>query len=314
MTLARRFLPSTTLLCSFEAAARHQSFTAAAEELKLTQSAVSRHIRALESHLGSTLFLRDRQTVRLTKAGEHYVREIREALRHISAATLAFRANPGGGSINLGVLPTFGARWLAPRLIRFAAKHPDITVNLHTHLQPFDFSTDPLDAAIHFGLPEWPGTELSFLMTEDVVAVCSPDLARKLRISSCEDLLTAPLLHLTSRPNAWENWFLSHGTESISLQGALFDQFSFIIAAAIQGTGCAMIPRFLIREELADGTLIQLTEPCPRGEEAYYFVRPLSHPVSKSLSQFREWLVEEAAHDRENFSLSAVRSLVTCPD
>jgi LysR family glycine cleavage system transcriptional activator len=119
MAIARRFLPSMSLLRAFEAAARHQSITAAAEELNLTQGAVSRQIRALEELLGSDLFLRERQTIRLTSAGETYAREIREALRRISSATLSFRANPKGGTLNLAILPTFGTRWLAPRLSGF---------------------------------------------------------------------------------------------------------------------------------------------------------------------------------------------------
>jgi len=303
MTIARRFLPSTSLLYSFEASARHQSFTAAADELNLTQSAVSRHIRALESHLGAELFLRERQTVRLTRAGENYAREIREALKHISAATLAFRANPTGGTINLGVLPTFGARWLTPRLVRFMTEHPDITVNLHTRLQSFDFSGDPLDAAIHFGLPEWPGAELSLLMPEDIVAVCSPGLADRLEFCSCKDLLTAPLLHLVSRPNAWEQWFIMQNVEATSLHGPLFDQFSFIIAAALYGAGCALIPRFLIREELTAGTLIEILAPPLRSEAAYYFVRPMTHTESDSVKLFREWLAQEAAYDSARPSL-----------
>ncbi|MBS1103569.1 LysR family transcriptional regulator [Gluconobacter sp. Dm-62] len=310
MALARRFLPPTSLLYSFEASARHQSFTAAATELNLTQSAVSRHIRALESHLGSELFLRDRQTVRLTQAGETYARDIREALKHISAATLAFRANPKGGTINLGVLPTFGARWLAPRLVRFMADYPDITVNLHTHLQPFDFSANPLDAAIHFGLPEWSGAELSFLMPEDVAAVCSPDLAEKLGLSSCQDLLTAPLLHLVTRPNAWEQWFITQRLEAISLHGPLFDQFSFIISAALHSAGCALIPRFLIRDELANGTLTELAAPPIRSEESYYFVRPLAHATTDSFRLFRHWLLQEAARELEVFPVpSGLRSI-----
>ena len=118
-----------SVLCAFEAAARHQSFTGAALELSLTQSAVSRQIRALEELLGTDLFVRERQTVRLNKAGEAYAREIREALKRVSAATLGFRANPQGGTLNIAILPTFGTRWLAPRLPAFMAANPGITIN-----------------------------------------------------------------------------------------------------------------------------------------------------------------------------------------
>ncbi len=134
--LARRFLPSMSSLRAFEAAARHQSFTAAGAELHLSQSAVSRQIRALEDVLGSDLFTRERQTVVLTTAGEAYLQEIRAALVRISTATLGFSANPRGGSLNLAILPTFGTRWLAPRLPMFLAENPGITINLTTRLPP----------------------------------------------------------------------------------------------------------------------------------------------------------------------------------
>lgn len=295
MAIARRFLPSTSLLYSFEAAARHESFTAAADELNLTQSAVSRHIRALEDHLGAELFIRDRQMVRLTQAGEVYAREIRDALRHISTATLAFRANPTGGTINLGVLPTFGTQWLTPRLGHFMARHPSITVNLYTRLSPFEFAGDTLDAAIHFGPSEWPGAELSFLMREQVVPVCSPRLLTQLNFRKPQDLLNAPLLHLVSRPDAWERWFIAQEVDATTLHGPLFDQFSFIVSAASAGAGCALIPRFLIEDELENGTLIELVANAIPTEDAYYFVRPLSRAMSAPLGIFHKWLLEQIA-------------------
>ena len=169
MLLTHRFLPPMSLLRAFESAARHQSFTAAAAELHLTQSAVSRQIRALEELLHSNLFVRERQTVRLTLAGEAYALEIRASLMRISSATLGFRANPKGGTLNLAILPTFGTRWLAPRLPSFLAEHPGITLNLTTRLSRFDFELEAVDAAIHFGLPNWPGAELELLMSETVV-------------------------------------------------------------------------------------------------------------------------------------------------
>src|SRR5262245_56643181 len=139
MLASRRFLPSISLLAAFEAVARTGSVPAAARELDLTQSAVSRQIKALEEQLGVELFLRERQTVRLTLAGDSYAREIREALRRISSASLNLRANPHGGTLNLAILPTFGTRWLAPRLGRFLSKNPGVTINLVTRLSSFDF-------------------------------------------------------------------------------------------------------------------------------------------------------------------------------
>ena len=151
----RRFLPSLPLLSAFEAAARTGSITAAAKELSLTQGAVSRQVKALEEQLEVELFHRERQTIRLTVGGDAYAREIRDALRKISNASLNLRANPFGGTLTLAILPTFGTRWLAPRLPKFITGNPGITINLVTRLSQFDFRLEPVDAAIHFGRPEW---------------------------------------------------------------------------------------------------------------------------------------------------------------
>lgn len=153
MLMPRRFLPSLSLLTAFDAAARTGSITKAARELNLTQSAVSRQIKLLEQQLEVELFVRERQTIRLSLAGEVYAREIRDALHRISMASLNLRANPRGGTLNLAILPTFGTRWLAPRLPRFLARHAGITINLVTRLSQFDFRLEPVDAAIHFGAP-----------------------------------------------------------------------------------------------------------------------------------------------------------------
>ncbi|MFQ5623846.1 MAG: LysR family transcriptional regulator, partial [Paracoccaceae bacterium] len=187
MLAPRRFLPPTHFLASFVAAARTGSFTRAARELSLTQGAVSRHIRALEDRLGVSLFVRDRQRVRLTDAGANYAREVREALDGIARASLALQANPEGGSLNLAILPTFGTRWLAPRLPRFLSLHTGVSVNLTTRLRPFDFNTDRQDAAIHFGKADWPGTGSVHLMDERVVPVASPEFLSRHPVGRAED-------------------------------------------------------------------------------------------------------------------------------
>ncbi|WP_448191408.1 LysR family transcriptional regulator [Azospirillum sp. sgz301742] len=290
MAIVRRFLPSMSLLTAFEAAARHQSFTAAAAELNLTQSAVSRQIRALEEMLGSELFLRERQTVRLTFAGETYAEQVREALRHISTATLSFRANPRGGTLNLAILPTFGTRWLAPRLPAFVADHPGITVNLTTRLAPFDFQFDQLDAAIHFGAPDWTGAELDFLMGEMVVPACSPELLAKHRFSAPRDLLDAPLLHLVSRPDAWERWFEAMNVPAQGVRGMLIDQFATAAQAASAGMGVALLPKFLIEAELARGDLMEAFDGPVESAGRYYLAWPSKRESYPPLQAFRGWI------------------------
>lgn len=293
MTIPRRFLPPTALLYAFEAAARTQSFTLAARELNLTQSAVSRQIRALEDMLGAQLFHREKQKVKLTVAGSAYAREIRDALNRISSATLGFRANPTGGSLHLAVLPLFGARWLAPRLPRFLAKHPDITVNLSTRLAPFDFRFDSLDAAIHFGEPEWSGAKLDFLMKESVVPVCGPALKQRLALAGADDLVSAPLLHLVSRPDAWERWFAAMQIDPGEVHGMLVDQFSLSIEAAKAGLGVALLPEFLIEPEIRRGELVKVLDMPHTSMGGYYLAYPDAYDRYLPVAAFRRWMVEE---------------------
>lgn len=295
MLPARRFLPSLSLLTAFEAAARTGSITAAARELDLTQSAVSRQIKALENQLGVELFLRERQTIRLTVAGDSYAREIREALRRISSASLNLRANPHGGTLNLAILPTFGARWLAPRLGQFLATNPGITINLVTRLSPFDFRLDSIDAAIHFGDAVWPGAELTLLMREETIPACSPDFKQAHEIQAPSDLLHVPLLHLTTRPDAWERWFTETGVVFENLHGMLFDQFATASQAAIGGLGVALLPTFLIQDELARGELVAAVDRPMQSAQRYYLVFPRERAAYPPLVAFREWIVKELA-------------------
>lgn len=293
----RRFLPSFSLLSAFEAAARTGSITAAANELGLTQSAVSRQIAALEAQLGVALFRRERQTIRLTLAGDGYAREIREALRRISNASLTLRANPQGGTLNLAVLPFFGSRWLAPRIGRFLAAHPGMAVNLVTRLEPFDFRFDTLDAAIHFGAARWPGAELAFLMQEKVVAVCSREFRERYGLAAPVGLLHVPLLHLSSRPDAWENWFSEQKIAFDALHGMLFDQFAAIAESAAAGLGAALLPRFLIDRELADGTLVPASNAPAVATSGYHLAYLPDRATYPPLAAFKTWILEEIARE-----------------
>jgi len=291
--LLRRFLPPMSELAAFESAARLQSFTAAAAELKLTQSAVSRQIRGLEELLGAELFVRERQTVRLTAAGDAYAQEIRRALQQVATATLGFKANPKGGTLNLAILPTFGTRWLAPRLPQFLAAHPGITINLTTRLAPFDFQADPIDAAIHFGAPEWAGARLDFLMKETVVPACCPELRDRCRLRKPADLLKAPLLHLVSRPDAWEQWLRAAGVAFDEVHGMLVDQFAVATQAAMAGLGVALLPTFLIEAELARGELVRAIDRPMESAGHYHLAWPVSRENYPPLQAFRAWIQQE---------------------
>ena len=290
MTTSRQFLPSISSLRALEAFERLGNVTNAADELALTQSAVSRQLQALESQMNVTLFVREKKRLWLTPAGKVYAAEVRDALLKISKASLRLKANPSGGRLNLAILPTFGMRWLAPRLPDFVAKHPEITINLSTRVAAFNFESEHFDAAIHFGTGNWPNTEHLTIMTETVVPVCAPQLLQKYRTKSIQDILAAPLLHLEDRPNAWEQWAALRSVDSGKLTGMLLDQFTTMTQAAIHGLGFALLPEFLIQQELQEGRLVVAIEGKTRSIGKYYLVWPKSKSEYMPVVAFREWL------------------------
>jgi LysR family glycine cleavage system transcriptional activator len=298
MNESRRFLPSTALLAAFEAAARTGSMTLAARELNLTQSAVSRQIKLLEEQLNVELFIRERQAIRLTAAGGAYARDIRDALRKISTASFNLRANPSGGTLDLAILPTFGTRWLAPRLPRFLAQNPGVTINLATRLSYFDFRAEALDAAIHFGQPDWPGAQIALLRSEEVIPACSPDLKQRYDFRVASDLKKAALLSISTRLGAWDRWFSTHNAPAGAAQAMFFDQFATVAHAAIAGVGVALLPSFLIQDELASGKLVPAVNLPMESSERYYLVWPPERSTHPPLIAFRDWLLAETAADR----------------
>lgn len=293
MVAPRRFLPSISLLSAFEAAARTENFTAAAEELSLTQGAVSRQIQALEEQLGVPLFRRERKRVHLTAAGQAYAREIREALKMIARASLTVQSNPEGGTLNLAILPTFGTRWLAPRLNEFLAANPGVSVNLSTRILPFDLNAEHFDAAIQYGPGTVADTENIKLLEEALIPVAAPNLKDRLNIKSPADVASAPLLHIETRPKAWQLWFDEQGITATPGGGMLFDQFSTIAQAAVHGVGFALLPRFLIEQELTEGRLTIAFDRPLYGIGGYYLVWPKDKRDYPPLVHFRDWIIEE---------------------
>ena len=290
--LRKTFLPPIADLLAFEAAARHASISRAAEELHLTQSAVSRQIRQLEAQLGMAVFHRVRQRVVLTDAGRVYAADVRAVLQQLAAATQKTMAwSDGGGLLNLAVLPTFGTRWLIPRLPEFVALHPEVTVNIAARSEPFDFAQEPLDAAIHFGAPLWAGAVCEYLVHEQVVPVCSPAYRQRLGIAQVPDLSRAVLLQQTTRPTQWADWFEQVGADSQqALRGPRYEQFAMIAQAAVSGLGAALLPRFLVEAEIASGALVQLFAQALESSDAYYLVYPESRAQAPLVMAFRDWI------------------------
>lgn len=293
MRIPRRFLPPIHLLSALEASARNESFTEAAKELDLTQSAVSRQIRNLEEQIGFELFVREHQTVRLTEAGAKYAYEVRLALRHIAAASMGLRANPQSQTLNVATVPAFGNRWLVPRLTGFNAKHPEITVNVYTRPEVFDFGEEAMDVAIHFGSAAWMGCRGAQLMEEAMVPVASPKLLENRVCDAPADLLRFPLLVLSCRPDSWETWLSLRGVEFDYIHGQLFDQMEACAAAALSGAGVALLPRFLFQREIDAGLLRIVFEDSVDSRLSYRVVWPIEKEDNPLRNQFVSWLTEE---------------------
>ena len=302
----RRKIPSTASLAAFEAAARHQSFTLAADELAVTQSAICRQIAGLEDFVGLKLFRRTRRGVALTEAGERYSRRVRSRLDAVERDTLELMAQGGeGGALELGVVPTFATRWLLPRLGDFQRQHPGITVHLTPRVRPFLFEDSGLDAAIYAGPPGWPGTLAERLLDEHLVAVASPALIERLARAEpaidwtlplgAEALARLPLLQMSTRPEAWRGWFEARGLKiDHALAGPRMELFSMLSEAACQGLGAALVPRFLMEDELAHGRLQALTPDDTPSDRSYHLIVPLAKAQDPVLATFRDWLLAQA--------------------
>src|SRR5437868_7838975 len=295
----RKGIPSLTALQMFEAAAGLASFTRAADELAVTESAVCRQIAGLEAKLGVALFHRIRKRIALTPAGSLYADEVRQRLEQIEQVTLDVMAQrPLGRSIELAIGPTFASQWLVPRLPRLAKALPDLTLNLSARTEPFELGDTAFDAAIYYGEGIWPGTEGEAIVQEGAsVPVCSPALLGRRKRLELRQLRDMPLLHLTTRLHAWRSWFAAAGVEPPALRGPRHDLYTMLAQAAATGLGVALIPRILIAEELRHGRLvIPVALPAQARDDgkAYYFVHRRGLPPGDKVLQLPQWLRENA--------------------
>ncbi|CAI8760556.1 LysR family transcriptional regulator [Pseudomonas sp. IT-P176] len=291
----RRKIPSTAALISFEAAARHESFTKAALELSLTQGAICRQIASLEEFLSVELFRRSRRGVKLTEAGLSYSRRVATQLDAVERDTLSVMGQKGANVIELAVVPTFGTQWLLPRLKDFQEQHPEVTVNLTNRTRPFLFADTDFDAAIYFGDADWSGTESHRLMGENPMPVCSPALRGPFMQLSAEQIADLPLLQQTTRPYAWRQWFNSQNLNiPRDMTGPRYELFSMLAQAAMHDMGIALIPPFLIQRELAEKRLVIANPQALSSIKAYYLMIPDRKVESASLRAFRDWLIHQA--------------------
>lgn len=292
----RRLLPPMGALNAFVSAARHSSFSRAGEEVGLTQSAVSRQIAILEDWVQVRLFERVGRGVELTNEGIIYAEAVGGALDRLKGATLRLLDRRPESELNIATLPGFGMRWLVPRLPKFTALHPSLVVNFATRSMRFDFTSEPFDAAVHFGAPDWPNVHHDFLFREEAIPVCAPSWLVANPIGCPGDLLAKTLLFHSLRPAHWRAWFEAYDQDCGELgHGPTFEQFPLLAQAAAAGAGVALMPRFLIEPELANGSLVAAIDLPLVTDGAYYLLSPSVSKVKPALAAFRTWIVKEAS-------------------
>lgn len=291
----RKHVPPLSMLVGFAAAAKHGSISRAADDTGLTQGAVSRQIAALESWVGVALFDRIGRSVALNATGKAYLGEIDPALKRIARATSKLMSAPEGRIVEIATLPSFGMRWIAPRLSKLSSRYPDLIVNIAARTDEFDFSDDPFDLAIHVGQPDWPGVRHDLLFSEHVVPVIAASLAQERSIKAPQDLLRVPLLVQSRRRDAWERWFkLAQIEHEEPLSTSSVAHFLMLAQAVAAGAGAALLPSFLIEPELQAGSMIIPFELPLIEARSYYLVYPEENIERSAVRQVRDFICDEA--------------------
>ena len=295
--LSRR-LPPLNALRAFEAAARHLSFTRAASELHVTQTAISHQIRALEERLGVRLFRRLPRGLLLTEEAQRYLPPIRDAFDQIALATERLTTVGASTTLTVSVLPSFATKWLVPRLGRFRAAHPDLDLRISASSQLVDFARDDVDVGIRMGRGVYPGLRVERLLGESLVPVCSPQLlegAPPLRRP--EDLRHHLLLHDEDYAG-WELWLGLAGVDGVDARrGPIFTDSGMVVQAAAEGQGVALARRLLAAGDLAAGRLMQPFDVSIPHDLAYYLVCPEATAEQPKIAAFRSWLMAEAVSE-----------------
>ena len=292
--MRRNHLPSLTALHCFEAAARHLSFTRAADELSLTQSAVSKQVAQLETTLLHPLFRRVRKRLHLTPEGAVYLGEARKILAQVEMSTRYMQSyGVESDVLNIATLPTFGARWLIPRLNGFRHQHPSINLNISNRAEPFDMQKERIEVAFFFGHGVWPRADCIKLLDEELVPVCAPSTVKQEEIDTPLALTDLVLLQVSTRPEAWHEWFEAQilYTEH-SYHGPRFDTFYMALRAARAGCGVALVPKFLAQEELDEGKLVIPWQFSLKSKDAYYMAYPEHMTELHKVRVFIEWICE----------------------
>ena len=292
-----RRLPPLNALKAFEAAARRESFTRAAEELCVTQGAVSQQVKALEAELGLKLFVREPRRLVITEAGRDYLVVVRDALDRIAAGTERLLQRQSAGTLTVSTSPNFAAKWLVHRLGRFAEQHPGIDLRVGASLHHVDFAREDVDVAIRHSDGNLPGLEVTRLCREELFPVCSPELAASGALRQPADLARHALLHLDNRQD-WLKWLDAAGVTDVDLsRGPVLNQASMVIDAAVDGQGVALARTALAARDLLAGRLLRPFGLALSVSYAYWIVCPKANANLPKIVTFRDWLLAEAGEE-----------------
>jgi LysR family glycine cleavage system transcriptional activator len=290
-------LPPMSAVRAFEAAARHLNFTKAAEELGMTQAAVSYQIKLLEERVGTPLFVRLPRQVSLTEAGQRLAPQVAEAFELLRTA-FSSTAKLVDNVLAISVLPTLAAHWLVPRLGKFQLAHPKIAVQLDATHDVVDFGRDGADIGIRSGTGEWPGLETHFLLPSHFTPLCSQKLLEGKRIESPADILDLPLLG--PHDPWWPQWFEEAGVGGVDLTDRLDHSLGnqqFEGMAAMAGQGVALVNPFFFAADLAAGRLVQIFDLVVKADRSYWLVYPTARRRSPKIRAFCDWVLAEAERD-----------------
>lgn len=314
----KRNLPPLLPLRAFECAARHMSFTLAADELCVTQSAVSRHIKNLEAHFKLKLFNRLTREIELTEGGERLYKVVARSFDEVEKISCDLRKLPAARTLVVSILPTLASTWFMPRLAKFTQAHQNIDVRLTTSIAPVSFDRDGIDVAIRVGRPpgmrrrkgaphidivmtdDWKGVSADRLFPDVLVPVCRPDLLPGKAPLKLEMFETLALIHTDSRLNAWDDWFASQNVSfTPSRRGLHFGHFFMSVRAALEGKGIALVPDVLIAEELTSGKLVVATETKVLSDGDYCLLYRKEQGDDETIASFRRWIASEVVTMRQ---------------
>ena len=303
-----RRLPPLNALRAFEAAARNENFTRAAEELGVSQAAVSQQVKSLEAMLGLKLFARDGKRLVITSGGKEYLAVVRDALERIAVGTDRLLQDRPSSILTISTSPDFGAKWLVHRLGRFAAAYPEVDLRVSTTTKHGDLIANHVDLAVRHGDGYWAGLDAVALCRERLVPVCSPKLlSGRNRIAKASDLLKLPLLRLDGW-TTWSKWFEAAGISASARRGPVLNQASMLIDAAVDGQGVALARTTLAAWDLLHGRLVVPIDVALPLDNTYWIVYPKLASRDPKVATLRDWLLAEAADDERRLRVLADKS------